>query len=278
MRDAGGFRRAMPWVIAAGVLGAGAWMLLDSQHPGGGGAGGALEPLAPRPSKSSEAFASAADFPLTEARLEALPPAAVGDLDPETSPPGAPAAGSEFDLEFGAPGDASGSPLREQAEAVLLGAGPDARKIAFLRALHRQDPAHSAEAFALAIRGVPARSGPHSTSVPEFALGHLGRRAAKEPGARDVLREVAFGSQGVAATSLRLQAAIHLGRASTGPELEALAAQVRADPDDLVRAGFAAGLLSNSEERLVELLFADLLVAREKLAGDRASHLDPESR
>lgn len=168
--------------------------------------------------------------------------------------------------------------LAERAREELLGEGPDARKIALLRALAETGSPRAHELFALAILTLPVRSTAHSSSVPEYAVHSLGQRAEGDGAARAVLRSVAFGPDRSREPSLRLQAAIHLGRTSTDSELQTLAAIVRAEPDELLRAGFAAGLLSNPEERIVELLFSDLLAAREALAGSLGPHQELDTR
>ncbi len=267
VRRTNGVGRAIPWIVGVGVLGLGALALRGSLRPDPERAGVVVDSFAslPRPNESP------LELELT-ATADAPPRRVAGEsLD---TPGGDPSHGfslvpaDAYEALFEVVSQFTSVPLSELADAELLGNGPDERRIAYLRAVHRLDRKRADELFVRAIGELPVRSGPHGTSVPEYALSHLGERAAAEPGARAALRAVTFGPRRVASASLRRQAAIHLGRASSAAELQALAAELRAEPDGLVRAAFAAGLLSNSEERLVRVLFTDLLAERAALAGD----------
>lgn len=256
--------RGIAWALAMAALGAGAWSVLGPRHAEREDALARL----PRPSPSAPEFGVPAAGDLFVRRAAGSSDAVeIGDSVPgprSRSERAVNAYDAVFELVVGQ----SNVVLSERAQEELLGEGPDERRVAYLRAVERWDARHADAVLALAVRALPPRSDPHATSLPEFALGRLGERANDLPEARAELRELAFGAQGLSSASLRRQAVIHLGRASSAVELQALAAEVRAEQDPLVRAAFAAGLLSNSEERLVRVLFTDLLAERAALAGD----------
>lgn len=272
-----GIPRAVPWIVAVGVLGLGAFALLGPQRPDPQGSPLPVESLArlPRP-----------EVPAVRTELHSWTETSPVRVAGEQPDPGdgewpqdvSPSRSRAFETAFGPMDESSSVPLSGRADEELHGDGPDERRVAYLRAVHRHDRERSDAVFVRAIRELPMRSSAHGTSVPEYALAHLGARADSEPGARSALRVVTFGPERVASASLRTQAAIHLGRTSSASELQALAAELRAEPDELVRAAFAAGLSSNPEERLVRLLFTDLLAERAALAGDGDPHQDLETR
>jgi hypothetical protein len=193
-----------------------------------------------------------------------------------SAPPGGAAGEREHYRAFLALASRDPAGLFASAPTELLGDGPDPRKVALLRALFDTDPGRAVEHFAHAITALPDSSGPHGGSVPAFAIRHLGQRAGHDPAARAALRAVTFGEQRAAHPALRQQAARHLARLSTEPELQELAPVLRVEDDELLRAVFAAGLLENGEGRTVDLLFSDLLAAREALAGEGDSLLDSD--
>ena len=82
--------------------------------------------------------------------------------------------------------------LEDSAEELLRGAGPDAEKVALLRALGDCGSERSADFYLLALRELPDVSDPQGESVASTALLLLDRRAAGDAQAREILRRAAF--------------------------------------------------------------------------------------
>ena len=82
--------------------------------------------------------------------------------------------------------------LEASAEEILRGAGPDAEKVALLRALADCGSERAADSYLLAVRELPDVSDPQGESVASTALLLLDRRAARDAPARAILRRAAF--------------------------------------------------------------------------------------
>jgi hypothetical protein len=261
-------------IWALGLLtAASAWILLRLQDDGG--AHGAQDAARPVAGESCAHGGVALELPPSDPGrvLVVAGLAGGGPGEPPAgvlaSAPPAEAGEKKHHAYFLALGRRDPSALLDEAPAILQGTGPDCRKVALLRALHASAWPAAAEAFALVLSGLPDVSRPGALSVPAFALDFLGQRA-QDATARAVLREAVWGERRVASEPLRRRAAASHARWASPAELQELAPQLAME-DPLLRAGVAAALAENPEQRAVDILFADLPVPRgpPALEGDQ---------
>lgn len=152
----------------------------------------------------------------------------------------------EFLRLAGQPGEV----LEQRARAILTADGPEAGKVAMLRALWDTGSQNAGAWFAHALRTPPLSDKPPSghLSVAEFALGFLDARATREPVAMQLLADLVRDPQGHIV--LRRVAAATVAAAGTVQQLRQLAADIAAEPDSALLAGVlaAAALNENGDE------------------------------
>jgi hypothetical protein len=187
---------ALP-LLCAGGLGL-LWLVYRETGPGSPASlpvraapAGAAEPgplqLVEEPSRQMQARADA-----SSARTSELDdPALDAEADAAARQPGE-ASESAFYERFRSAAARGTGELEASAEEILRGAGPDAEKVALLRALGDCGSERAADFYLLALRELPDVSDPQGESVASTALLLLDRRAARDAQAREILRRAAF--------------------------------------------------------------------------------------
>jgi len=181
---------------------------------------------------------------------DALPPFA----DDATLPPSrrAPRAGSEasFAAAFrqlaASAGGAPGVALAERAEDVFGPGHADAERVALLQALWESGSPQAADWFARTLREPAGPAVIGRDSLPEFALGYLTARAARDPAALALLAD-GVSDRGWPAV-LRRRAALAVAGSGTGAQLQRLAGDVAAESDAVLLAEVGALLRQRGDE------------------------------
>ena len=137
--------------------------------------------------------------------------------------------------------------LERLAEPILLGRGPDSARVALLRVLYETRSPRLAECFDRALRTLPDVSTPRGESVPSFAIGYLGRHAAVDAQARQVLERAAFGGDTPLSPGLRRRAAALLAQVAPAAELFALVGRLAMETDRELVNGTIAAIADNAD-------------------------------
>jgi hypothetical protein len=231
-------------------LGLAAWLVVRGPIP----ATPAARPDAPR------ASASGVGSPWAPASRVLVAGAAVrGAADPRRTPPAgaAPAEDDRGERElrraFVERQRSEPSWLERHAREGLASQGPDARKVALLRALEDSGSPELVAWLEHAVTTLPSQATARAESVPAFALRRLQDRAAHEPQARSALRRIAFGSRDLP-THLRLRAAAAAAAACDQGELALLELDLRREPEQAVVEAALAALAGRGGEGHVRRL------------------------
>lgn len=149
--------------------------------------------------------------------------------------------------------------LAARAREILTGDGPDAHKVAVLRALCANRSPHADSLLAFAIERAPRVTSPHGEDLARVATQLLCERAPRLASARAALQTAAF-SPWIVSHALRRRAVAALAAHGDADELGALATSLLARGDkDLVDAALEAAAGRDEpalHERLTRLLGA----------------------
>jgi hypothetical protein len=125
--------------------------------------------------------------------------------------------------------------------SVLAAEGAACEQFAALRVAYEEAWPAADELLVRAVSVLPRASGAHAESVPQALVHWLGRRAAREPRARDVLTAIAWSGRTPVEPVLRIRALRALVSSAPESGVPALAARIHAEGDpDVHCAGRAA--------------------------------------
>ncbi|MCC6409392.1 MAG: hypothetical protein IT453_19695 [Planctomycetes bacterium] len=199
------------------------------------------EPGSPGPSEARAARSGAA------AGSGSLEPDEL-ELSPTDPRPGDRAATHERAAYLAFLADEARAPgsLDARAAELLSGPEPAAVKLAFLRArLERRTPGRL-DGFLDVVRSKTQLTTPMGESLAEAAVRFLGETAKEDPGARDMIRRIAFEEQPIA-SQVRVRAAQAFARCATGSDLSALERHLASETDSRLLAGALHGLAENPD-------------------------------
>ncbi|MCC6672421.1 MAG: hypothetical protein IT458_15260 [Planctomycetes bacterium] len=147
--------------------------------------------------------------------------------------------------------------LEGMAAEILDGPTPQARRMAWLRALYDAGSSRAPEFFGRAIRTIPDRGAAQGESLPSVLVHYLGSRASRDPRARSLLEETAFERTGPQPVppQVRRRAAALLAMAATPKELAALPYHLAREIDAELVAGCLSAVASNPNREAADSVF-----------------------
>lgn len=140
--------------------------------------------------------------------------------------------------------------LARMRDEVLLQAGPDNRRVAWLRAMHDIRHPEAWSGFRMALDVGPSLQ--ESEAVHVFVIRFLSHHARAEAPARHVLAQVGFGDPSRLAPHLRRWAAGEFAAAASAQELMELPARLWRHGDPLLTQGTLASLVRNPDRAAAE--------------------------
>jgi hypothetical protein len=138
----------------------------------------------------------------------------------------------EFFARFSALADDA---LAAEVRPVLASDGPNAEKVALLRAVLERRLECTSDAFASAVGALPDASGAWGESVPRTALRLLRERAARDPLAREILERIAWKLDPPAPEALRRLAVASSVSFSSASDLRRIAPTLLRETEPQVR-------------------------------------------
>jgi len=154
-------------------------------------------------------------------------------------------------------------------DTTIHGSGPDAEKVALLRALLDIRSARAFDALVTAAEEAESHDGPAGVGVPEFCVRMLAERAARDVDARAALGLLVARRGSALEPRLRRTAAARVALTGTSSELAQLAADIRGCGDPELLLGVARSLELNPEAASARGFFTDL----PSVAADGEEHL-----
>lgn len=146
--------------------------------------------------------------------------------------------------------------LEAETRAILDGHGPDAGKVALLRAQLESGAPGAVRWLAYAARTRPDAATAKARSVASFALDSLAQQAGSDELARALLGELAFDVPELAPALRRGAASVFALRCAES-ELDALRVRLLREPDALLVAGAVASLAEREQTPRVARLLLD---------------------
>jgi hypothetical protein len=143
-------------------------------------------------------------------------------------------------------------------DATIHGSGPDAEKVALLRALLDIRSDKALDALVTAAEEAESHDGPAGAGVPEFCVRTLVERAALDADARAALGRLVARRGSSLQPRLRRTAAAQVALTGTASELALLAADLRGCDDPELLLGVARSLEFNQEATAARAFFSDL--------------------
>jgi hypothetical protein len=143
-------------------------------------------------------------------------------------------------------------------DSTIHGNGPDAEKVALLRALLDIRSPKALDALVTAAEEAESHDGPAGVGVPEFCVRMLTERAARDADARAALGRLVARRDSALEPRLRRTAAARLALTGTSAELALLAADIRGCGDPELLLGVARSLEFNPEAASARGFFSDL--------------------
>jgi hypothetical protein len=125
--------------------------------------------------------------------------------------------------------------LAAEVKPVLASDGPNAEKVALLRALLERRLECTSDAFAIAVGALPDASGAWGESVPRTALRFLRESAARDPLACEILERIAWKLDPPAPEALRRLAVASCVSFSSTSDLRRLAPTLLRETEPQVR-------------------------------------------
>jgi len=238
------------------------------------GLGWLLADVAVPPQDRTAASLAEPDEPLATALLAQAPEQAAIPLeDVVTDEPGAvepppgdgraarrPIPGTErawreaFVLELRKPG----VDVDKLFDTTIHGRGPDAEKVALLRALLDMRSPKALGALVTAAEEAEPHDGPAGAGVPEFCVRTLSERAPRDADARAALGQLVARRGSALEPRLRRTAAACVALTGTAAELAQLAADIRGCGDPELLLGVARSLEHNPDAATARGWFSDL--------------------
>lgn len=181
--------------------------------------------------------------------LRPLPPSAANDEEPESDSNASsePVREKEYREAFAAQAAEDTEQLLARAPGILGGEGPDAEKVALLRALHESGAEGADDLVLNALFDLPHQAPSGRVSVPSFLVRYLGQRGTRDASSRDLLERAIWDAAGTLDEDLRRRAASYLAAAIDSEGLDRLSSRLRQEQDEKLVQGALVALAHNRD-------------------------------